>query len=325
MDVEHLDGDTESVFDDQMQAWTRTGNLRFLVALATCAPRLAWCGPCGDAQILGGSSSSGQPAIGTRTAFTFVDNGDEGAVDEYDAYVCHPTINDVLLEATAHAGSIKLAYVNAPLMPDRSSAFYLGQLAAGIAAAGENAFWHDGFPATPANRIRFDAFNWYVRPSAALGTALANYFLGDLNPYFDGIFSDESTAGIQDHYWTAFKTVDPLDNGGIALTDADRPYWEGQWDEFMSAFLDTMKAGFGSDRAVIANSAGDVWPGIDGITKEESHILVDGEAVTLAQFEAQKLEWEASPNRFGDRVLNIAWNYDLPNEADLVYRGIQIT
>jgi hypothetical protein len=47
--------------------------------------------------------------------------------------------------------------------------------------------------------------------------------------------------------------------------------------------------------------------------------------VTLAQFEAQKLEWEASPNRFGDRVLNIAWNYDLPNEADLVYRGIQIT
>ena len=52
MDIEHLDGDTEPAFDDAMQAWSKAITMRALVANATCAARLHWCGPCGDAQAL---------------------------------------------------------------------------------------------------------------------------------------------------------------------------------------------------------------------------------------------------------------------------------
>lgn len=319
MDVEHLDGDSEPGFDDLMQAWTKSINLRFLVSLATCAPRLHWCGPCGAQEALEDAGGIAEPSSlpFAGTAFTFVDNGDETLVDDYDLYVAHPTIDVDVLKASVAGTPVVLAYVIASLTPRYASAFYTAYLAVMV----EGDFWHSGPPA-PGNRIERDATTWLVRPSASLGTRLANFYLGALSSEFDGAMEDEAQAMVPDEYWSAFKLVDPADNGGLPLTDADRPYWDGQWTAMHLAFQSTLKAGFGSQRALIANSAGAVYAGIDGITKERSHIIDDGEAVTRAEFEQQRLQWEAAPHRYGPRVLNVTWNYDLPG-APAVFRGTQ--
>lgn len=324
MDSEHVAGDEEPFFDEVSQSWTKSWRIAFLVNIATCAEPLEWCNPpCPE---LDNGSSEGESASGAflATAYNNVAPSEEAFVEDFDLYVCHPLVNTTTLEANTPNDSLKLFYSIVSAMPRFSSSYFVGQRA----VASESDYWHSATPAAESNRIAYSSALFHLRPSAALGAAIATYLLSATSSYFDGIYVDESYGDqglgnpfhVPDEWWAAWKGVAPADNGGVPLTDADRPYWEGQFDAMMAAAFATLKAGMGSSRAIVANTAGGVFPGITGVSIEEGHVALHGEAWALERFEAQRGQWEGDPDRFGVQVLNIAWNSGI-QEAGLVYRG----
>jgi hypothetical protein len=246
--------------------------------------------------------------IEAGTAFIHVDAGEEVTVDDYDIYVCESIINGAVLDANTPAASLKLCYTIATEVSQSSVPFWVGMRTPPVML--ETDFFHVPGGIDEAHRVQGDAGLWMLRPSASLGDRLGDYFAAAVPAYFDGAYCDQSFGDLPDYYWTAYQTA--------ADIVGDRATWEANLDAHMAAFFAALKGGFGTGRAAIGNSAGAVFPGIDGITIESVHIV--DEHTTLAAFAAQRSLWEASANKYGDTVLNIAWDYDL-NIAGLVFRG----
>lgn len=246
---------------------------------------------------------------GSGTAYFIVSVGDEATVGDYDLYICSPAgIDTALLEASVPAASLKFKYVICPLMPRFTpSAYYDLQRA----AVSESDYWHSALPYDQTTRIATGPVHWYLKPSATLGHAIADFFIDNFGSYFDGGYSDESYGDIQDFYWTVYEGAH--DYGGEG-----RPYWEAQWDAMFAAFFGDIKTAFGTSMPLIANTRGDTYTELDGITYEG--ITAGTEAAARVIFETQRTNWQNSANRYGDHVLNIAWDYNL-NVAGLVYEG----
>jgi len=268
-------------------------------------------------------------AVTQGTAYTIVQEGDQPTIPDFDLYVCNPSgFNTTTMEANTPPSSLKLFYTICGLMPAFAGAYWVGQRAAAN-LANDGDYVHTAGTPGPLTRVVYDGDpngligppngHWMVRPSASLGARIAAYIVGATSTYFDGAMSDESYAAIPSYYWDKYKTaVDPV------LHDSDKPAWDLLWYQMISTFLAILKFNFGGGvRAIIANSAGDTWAGIDGITIEASHIQAMGEGWARAAFEAQKLLWVAGPDKFPNGVQNVAWDYDM-NIADLVYRGSTI-
>lgn len=249
---------------------------------------------------------------GSGTAFSHLDTGEEATVGDYDIYVCESIINGTTLDANVGTAPLKLCYAIATEASQSAVAYWVGMRTAINTAVGEDGYFHSALPYDQTTRVSVDAGLWLLKPSATLGDALGDYFAANVPAYFDGAYADQSFGDLPAYYWTAYQAAHDF--------SGNQAFWEAALDAHMAAFFAAFKAGFGASRAVIGNTAGATFSGIDGITIEDSKIISMGEAAARAAFETQRTNWQNSSNRYGDHVLNIAWDYNL-NIAGLVYEG----
>jgi len=219
----------------------------------------------------------------------------------HDLLVCNPTIDTSGFDPKRKPGSIVLFYSVSQIMPSfgPASPWWNGIRA----VATEADYWHTASPPSIANRVLHSANIWHVRPSASLANRIADFVVANANPYFMGTMADESNPVLPAHYLAAYRTA-------IEWVEADLPKIQADWVASVNTYLNSLKAAWGSAKAVIANSAG--TPGPDGFTVEASHILAKGAGGVdwvKANVLAQKAAWDALPNRFGTRPIVVAWNY----------------
>lgn len=240
------------------------------------------------------------------TAYTQVSTGgEESTVPRYDFYVCHPAISSSLFVANANtAGSKRVAYGVCSLVLDLLSQFFVDLEAAILSAHGENAYWHVGAPAEGTRITHGASTSWITRPSAALGLTIANYYIANLSGFFHGVMLDEAQESIPNDYWAEYKT-----NTDIVLTDANRPFWDGEWKAMQRAFIGRYKSIVQEDRILIANSAGGTYNYLDGIAIESNHIATNSIPWAVAAFSRQALLRDQSPWRYPSQgPFNIAWD-----------------
>jgi len=261
--------------------------------------------------------SPGNIAIPMQTALSQVDPTEESTTPTtYDLYITHPAIDTVAFKARKKSTAVAIIYGATSIVLEAASDWYVDLDAAivtalGGGATGESAaFFHVGDPTSAANRIEYAAGqSWLAKPSAVLGAAVAAYHVATMPDFFNGVFADECQADIPNDYWTLMKTDDNLN-----LTDASRPAYNHLWRQNISAFLYGMKAVWQEERIVIANSAGAVYPPVDGIAIEAAHIVTNGAAWAKQQFSVQHRYFEANPYRFrrvGKSGLNISFDYPM--------------
>lgn len=248
---------------------------------------------------------------GPERALTIVSPSEESTVDpSYDLYVCNPTIATATLQGNVGGGKIRLAYATSALIfqdPGTPSQYWQGL----IAETTGTDYWHtDGDPDSESNRLSpagAELTHWYVRPSASLGARLAAYVVDNLPDYFDGVYSDETQGEVPNSYWNAWKTADD------GPTDAERPAYDILWKDMQSAWLYGLKNIWQNDKALVANSAGAVYPNVDGITIERTHIQSMGEAWALERFLAQSQLCDRFAYRYRSNrgVLNVSWTYPI--------------
>lgn len=243
------------------------------------------------------------------TAHTQVNPTEEANSGLYDLYVCNPNINTATFQANQKPGALRLGYTAAAILLNFDD-FWNDLEGEIFAVHGENAFWHDGVPAE-GTRLELEPNAWLIRPSAAVGTTMANAVIEHLVPFFHGTMVDEMQENLPNQYWDIYKT-----NTDIVLTDADRPVWNANWKSMQSAYIGRLKTIWQDERVVIGNTAGAIYPWLDGITIEDSHITSNGINWALGQWRAQEALWRQSPYRWrSPGPLNVAWNAGirLPN------------
>lgn len=253
-----------------------------------------------------------EPLPEPGTAFTLIQGNT--IVEPHDLYVCNPTIDTAAFELKRKPGSIVLFYSVSQLMGSygANSAWWNGIRA----VATEADYWHTANPPSINNRVRHGASNWHVRPSASLAKRIADFVIANAPPYFMGTMPDESNPALPGHYLAAYRTAIEWNEANLAQVQAD-------WVASVNTYIDTLKAAWGSAKAVVPNSAGE--PGPDGFTVEHSHILAKGAgglAWVQEQAEAQRVKWAAAPNRFGVRPLVVTWNH--PNQIPGVFFGTSV-
>jgi len=298
--------DIPPYYDEDHQAFTTRFRIRFVVGLATCLPVADDCSPCtpipaGDVEGvgigsgLGGVGGLGEPgsetlppqALFAGEAFAQVSPGQEASVLQRDLYVVHPSINTTIFNANKKPESIGIAYTTTSLIGQFSSAWF-----AGIRAiTTEHDYWHIG-GASQANRIEHTAgIVWHVRPSLSLADRMADYVITNLNPALAGAFCDEANGELPQHYLTAYRTADEWVESNLAIVRAT-------WTAMHLQYVSRLKQAFGSNRAVVPNSAGTPYESADGIWMEEAHVVANGVPWALARFQEQRDHWEANDNRF---------------------------
>lgn len=259
--------------------------------------------------------------LALMTAWHEVSPSEELTTPYNDLYVCHPSINQAQWAAGKKPGSVSLLNTTASLIHDFASDWFIAMEAVTV----EGDFFHTSVTQNPSTRLKHSnplaGAIWYSRPSASLGTRLANFVIANIPAFFQGVYSDETRSGIPDEYWTAWKTA--VDGP----TEPQRSTFETLWDQMQTAWLSGLKTAFGTSKAVIVNCAGDIYPNagiavsVDGAAIEDSHIIANGgDLWALDRFQTFATNWSNSPNRYGNFPLNVAWDYDL-QRAGLVMRG----
>jgi hypothetical protein len=212
--------------------------------------------------------------------------------EDVDLYVINPTISESNFEATLPPrnslapviGHVACSYV---LSAGGAGSLYDEIRLAIQSEIGESAYWHDLTiaPFTPHidNRIK-EGVNYLTRPSAALGTVIANAIIDNIPSWINGVFCDNMTADIPNHYWNFW-----LGETEIALVNGDRAAYEILWDDMNAAMRLTLKAAWEDSKALVCNSAGATYENADGITIESGHFPIspgDGASAVLTNSSA---------------------------------------
>ncbi len=248
-----------------------------------------------------------EPLPEPGTAFTQVQGNT--IVEPHDLYVCNPTIDTAKFELKRKPGSIVLFYSVSQIMPSYGA---LSPWWNGIRqVATEADYWHTANPPSITNRVRHSTEIWHVRPSAVLAKRIADFVIANAPAYFMGTMADESNPVLPAHYLAKYRTA-------IEWVEADLAKVQADWGASVNMYMNTLKAAWGSAKAVVPNSAGE--PGPDGFTVETSHILANGGAPWVSvQATKQQAKWAANPNRYGIRPIVVTWSF--PERIPGVYWG----
>jgi hypothetical protein len=253
-----------------------------------------------------------EPLPEPGTAFTIVQNNT--VVDPHDLYVCNVGIDTVAFDPKRKPGSLVLFYSVSQLMPSYGATnMFLNGLRA---VATEADYWHTANPPSINNRLRQSVSNWYVRATPNLAKRIADYIIAKAPAYYQGTMADESQPELPDYYLAPYRTAVEWNEGNLAQVKAD-------WVASVNMYLNTLKAAWGSTKAVVANTGG--TPGPDGFTVENAHILAQGAGGidwVKANAAAQKKIWDANPNRFGIRPIIATWN--CPTKIPEIYFGTAV-